>query len=246
MLERRLKYILSAMRTYGDEECPYLAGAVETLKLVRVPWMPSGLHGPLMEMGYRHSGDIFYIPACRECQKCLPIRVPVASFKPSKKQRHIFNKNRDVEITLHVPKPSREKYDLYRRYLAFQHEGKHANDGNYEGFTRFLYQLHESSAEIQYRIEGRLAGITIADIIPDVGLSSVYHFFEPDFASRSIGVFSVLAEIKLCEKFNAPYYYLGFWIPECDKMKYKSNYRPNEILKDGKWIENPFVKSLST
>ena len=41
----KFRLLLSAMRTYGDEACPYLAGAVETLKLVRVPWMPSGLHG---------------------------------------------------------------------------------------------------------------------------------------------------------------------------------------------------------
>ncbi len=237
----KYRHLLSAMREYGDEACPYLDGEVETLSLVRCPWMPSDIHGALMAQGYRHSGDIFYIPACRACKKCLPIRVPVATFKPSKKQRHIFNKNRDVEIVIQVPRPTHEKFDLYRRYLAFQHKGKQAEDVNYHGFTKFLYQLHESSAEIQYWIEGRLAGITIADIISGVGLSSVYHFFEPDFASRSIGVFSVLAEIKLCEKFCAPYYYLGFWIPECDKMKYKANYRPNEILKDGKWIENPFL-----
>ena len=230
-----LDRILSAMRTYGDAPCPYLLGQTEKIRLIRCPGMPNDIHALLMERGIRHSGDLFYIPACEGCDKCVPLRIPVADFKPSKKQRHIMNKNRDVEIRLGVPVPTQEKFALYKRYLQFQHEDSSDEARDYERFCDFLYVRHESSMEIMYCVGEQVAGITIADLIPGVGLSSVYHYFEPEFATRSIGVFSVLAEIRLCATFSVPYYYLGFWISDCKKMAYTAKYRPNELYRGGQW-----------
>jgi arginine-tRNA-protein transferase len=31
--------------------------------------------------------------------------------------------------------------------------------------------------------------------------------------------------------------YLGFWIKECKKMAYKSDYQPMQILIDADWVE---------
>lgn len=79
-------HIPSVMREYVNAPCPYLDGEVETLSFVRCPWMPSDIYGSLTERGYRHSGDIFYIPACRAS---LPLRVSMAMFNVSKKQHHV-------------------------------------------------------------------------------------------------------------------------------------------------------------
>jgi arginyl-tRNA--protein-N-Asp/Glu arginylyltransferase len=72
--------------------------------------------------------------------------------------------------------PSPEKYEMYCRYLVFQHAKAEEVTYGYDGFRRFLYMRHESSAEIEYWLDGYLIGITIADIIPGKVLSSVYHF----------------------------------------------------------------------
>ena len=234
--------ITSSLEPLEEMDCSYLPDARESLKGVMVRGMPNGLHSLFIQSGFRHSGNFFYLPACSSCRACLPLRVPVAMFKASKKQRHIWNKNSDIEVRVMRPMPSPEKYEMYCRYLAFQHaKAKEETDG-YDSFRRFLYMRHESSAEIEYWLDEHLVGITIADIIPGGALSSVYHFFDPAYASRSIGVFSVLAEIRLCSSYDIPYYYLGFWIKACRKMVYKAQYRPNEVLLDGQWVMNPYIE----
>ena len=234
-----LDSLLSMMQLYPGGECPYIAGQSETIRALRCPGLPNVLHAGLMERGFRHSGDIFYVPECEGCKKCLPMRIDPFAFRPSKKQRHIFNKNKDVEIWIESPELTDEIYDVYRRYMDYQHGDSHQGRSR-QDLEDFLFQPLESSVEIQYRLQDRIIGVTIADIIPNCAFSSVYHFFDPAYARRSIGVYSVMAEIILCSTFNTPYYYLGYWVPGCKKMQYKANYRPNQVLIDGKWVENSF------
>jgi arginyl-tRNA--protein-N-Asp/Glu arginylyltransferase len=32
------------------------------------------------------------------------------------------------------------------------------------------------------------------------------------------------------------YLYLGYWIKHCQKMSYKTNYRPLELLQENTWL----------
>ena len=34
---------------------------------------------------------------------------------------------------------------------------------------------------------------------------------------------------------NKPYVYLGYWIKDCQKMNYKTDYRPIELYYNDKW-----------
>jgi arginine-tRNA-protein transferase len=164
------------------------------------------------------------------------MRISPTQFKPSKKQRHIFRKNTDVKIHLNPPSYTDEKFEVYRRYIEYQHPGSPQGTSE-ENFKRAFYAVMPSSAEIEYRIGNELAGLTFVDIIPGEALSSIYHFFNPDFASRSIGVFSVLIEIMLCPEFHVPWYYIGYWVPGCKKMEYKAQYKPYQLLINGEWMD---------
>jgi leucyl-tRNA---protein transferase len=83
----------------------------------------------------------------------------------------------------------------------------------------------------------RAIGCGILDVGPDC-LSSVYFYFDPAEAARSLGVFSALCEIEACRTTGLSYWYAGFYIRECDRMNYKANYRPYELLgQDGVWKE---------
>ena len=85
------------------------------------------------------------------------------------------------------------------------------------------------------RLAERLVGVGIVDITPHA-LSSVYFYFEPALARRSLGVFSALREIEECRRRELSYWYVGFYVQGCAKMEYKGRFQPHELLSaDGKW-----------
>lgn len=87
---------------------------------------------------------------------------------------------------------------------------------------------------MNYYLDGKLVAVGVVDIL-DHGLSTVYFFFDPCLKSLNFGVVSALYEIEwIREKMkhfpDFRYYYLGFWIHDCDKMNYKSDYEPVDLL----------------
>jgi len=217
--------------------CSYLAGRMHAQQSLTLPKIPGEHAGEFTAHGYRRFGHRFYRMRCPDCSACVPIRIPVAGFTPTKSQRRVRRKNRDVTVDVAlVTRPvSDEAFAVYERYLEYQHS--HTEEPQDREFMeRFLYEDATDSIEISYRVDGRLMGVSIVDIC-DRSWSSVYHFFEPDFACRSPGVYSVLAEIEVCRRRCVPYYYLGYWIAGCPAMAYKANYRPCEVLVGGVWQE---------
>ncbi len=217
-----------------SHECSYLPGRVATEE-AWLAWQvsPAAYH-ELMDRGFRRSGNILYRTACAGCKRCVPIRVPVADFKPSKSQRRVLRRNTDVTLNVSSPDLTAEKHDVYRRYLKAQH-AESPQGSDMESLREFLYSSCVATLEFEYRDKaGKLLGVSICDA-SHRSLSSVYHFFEPDEAGRSIGVYSVLQEIEFCRRKSIPHFYLGYWVQGCGAMEYKSQYRPFELLLEGKW-----------
>ncbi len=154
-------------------------------------------------------------------------------YLPGRMQRS----NRDVTMdAAPVGGPVRDEVlAVYQRYLAYQHSESLQERGR-ETLEAFLYKDCVDTMEVSYRVGGRLMGVSLLDVC-DRSWSSVYHFFAPEFARRSPGVFSVLAEIETCKRIGVPFYYLGYWIAGCPAMAYKANYRPCEVLIGNVWQE---------
>jgi len=74
-----------------------------------------------------------------------------------------------------------------------------------------------------------LVAVGVLDILPS-GVSSVYFFYDVDYKHLSLGKYSAQKEIELCKTLGLKYYYMGFYIHNCDKMKYKAEYKPSELL----------------
>ena len=70
------------------------------------------------------------------------------------------------------------------------------------------------------------------------GISAVYTFFNPDDEKVSYGTYSIIWLINWCKSQQLKYIYLGYWIGECNKMKYKTNFKPYELYIKGYWQEN--------
>lgn len=216
-----------------DHPCPYLPGrTARDIFTMDLEFDPR-LYQILMERGYRRSGMIVYRPDCEGCRECVSIRVPVAEFRPSRSQRRACRRNQDIRVETGEPHPTDRKWRIYRDYLRFQHDD--TMSGDRESFERFLYGSPTTTEEMVYYAGRTIVAVGIVDTCPE-SMSSVYFYFDPAEARRSLGVFGAIQEIETCRQRGYAYWYLGYLVRGCRAMRYKADYRPHELLdEDGTW-----------
>ena len=217
-----------ALRYVSPEApCPYLPGRKSRSEAYLAEQLDGATYERLITRGFRRSGCIVYRPACRGCSECRQLRIPVAQFTPTRSMRRVWRRNLDLRVEVGGPVATAEKYILFERYLDAQHDETMAR--SYETFYDFLYDSPTTTREFSHYLGERLVGASIADVCPS-GLSSVYMYFDPDHAGRSLGTFSILWEVEHCRREGLAYYYLGFYVAGSRTMAYKSRFRPNEVL----------------
>lgn len=146
---------------------------------------------------------------------------------------------------------TQEKYDLYKKYQMSVHK-EDENKITIDGFKHFLVdsplrprpkiKTNNNSNNIQqkrrfptgsyhqsYRIDNKLVAVGVIDIVSS-GISSVYCFYDNDMKELELGKLCTMKEIEFTIEQGLEYYYLGYYISNCQKMKYKSDYRPCELL----------------
>lgn len=74
-----------------------------------------------------------------------------------------------------------------------------------------------------YYLDGKLIAISVIDFLP-TGVSSVYLIWDPDYAHLSLGTLLAVREVQMCHELNLGYYYLGYYLEDCDKMRYKKKF----------------------
>jgi len=219
-----------ALPTSDEHDCPYLPDRRARIQGFSVASLPGPVYRALMDRNFRRSGKLLYRPACPACALCRQLRVRVADFRPSRSQRRVLRRNRDVTVRcVAEPQPSVEKWELFRRYIAQRHTRPMLD--NYHQFVQFLYAEPIASIEFDYFADGQLAGVSLVDRCDDA-LSSVYMYFDPALSKRSPGTLSVLREIEHCRGAGIPYYYLGYHVAGARTMDYKARYKPHQVLDD--------------
>ena len=216
-------------------DCGYLEGntAVSVFADPSVA-MSTAIYSKLIDYGFRRSGEHVYAPRCPDCSACVPIRVPVMDFTPNRTQRRTVMRNAQVTVTCRFAEFRDEHFKLYKRYISSRHSGGSMNNPTPDSYMQFLTSRWSETYFYEFRLQNQLLAVTVADKVHQ-GLSAVYTFFEPEYATLSPRQFAVISLINEARSLRLPWLYLGYWIANCRKMQYKDQYRPAEIFHHGRW-----------
>ena len=180
-------------------------------------------------------------------QQLIDIPKGMVQSDPSKKKEIT-----PISLTMKMVKAefTEENWQLYKSYVNAVHD-KGKDEDDKKGYQRWLcsenlhYEdkvskinsekiLKMGAYHMNYYLDEQLIGVGVIDVL-DHGMSTVYFFFDPKLKPLKFGIVSALYEIDWIKKHNLDfpdfkYYYLGFWIHNCDKMNYKSDYEPTYLL----------------
>ena len=170
--------------------CSYIAGREATTLFVDsgAPKDPA-LYTLLSRAGFRRSGAHIYRPECRRCQECIPVRVPVARFRPRRIHRRVRAANRDLTLRVLPARFEPAHFALYRRYLSARHAGGGMDDPSPAEYRDFLISPWCDTLFFEYSLGGVVLAVSVIDRLADA-LSCVYTFFDPAHGRRSLGTYA--------------------------------------------------------
>ncbi|XP_076767706.1 arginyl-tRNA--protein transferase 1 isoform X6 [Arvicanthis niloticus] len=138
-----------------------------------------------------------------------------------------------------LPENALHKLEFTRFLCSSPLEAEHPANGPECGYGSF----HQ-----QYWLDGKIIAVGVIDILPYC-VSSVYLYYDPDYSFLSLGVYSALREIAFTRQLHEKtsqlsYYYMGFYIHSCPKMRYKGQYRPSDLLCPETYVWVPIEQCL--
>ena len=218
-------------------DCSYLTGQqARSLFLDPSAQVTPNIYQQLIDRGFRRSGCYLYQPACPSCSACISLRMPVDEFSPSRSQRRNWKLNLPrYQVNVLPAEYSEEHFRLYKYYLHQRHPEGVMSCTSPGQYSQFLTCEWAETRFIEFRKNGQLAAVAVSDILPE-GTSSIYTFFDPEMSHDGLGIFALLWQIDYTRSLGKQWVYPGFWIEQCDKMNYKTRFRPYQAWSGQQWL----------
>ena len=233
------KKVLEKIQFYVTTKysCGYIDGQ-DAQSIVATPYknVNNKNFNSLVLNGFRRSGQYVYKPNCKDCSACIPIRLLVSNFNLSRSQKRVKKCLGNLSVKLLPLTFNEEHYNLYVEYQKKRHPSNTESEDSKADYNDFLVRSNVNSKLVEFRLNNQLKIVSIIDIIDD-GISAVYTFYDCSDEKLSLGTMSIIWLLELCKKENLSFLYLGYWINESQKMKYKTNFKPYELMIEGVWQE---------
>ncbi|CAJ0555204.1 Ff.00g052690.m01.CDS01 [Fusarium sp. VM40] len=160
-------------------------------------------------------------------------------------------------VTLEPDNFTEEKFSVYQNYQQVVHKDT-PSEITKSGFKRFLCDspLRRETMALPdgrkrrlgsyhhcYRLDGKLVAIGVLDLLPEC-VSSVYFLYDESIHQHAPGKLGALYEIALAIEEGYGWWYPGFYIHSCPKMRYKIDYSPQFVLDPDSLAWDPLDRGM--
>ena len=230
---------IEVITDYLESDCAYLAGQTSITEYNIISRPTIEMAEDYLDRGWRRFGKMFFRPNCTDCSKCIPLRVDLKNFKMTKSMRRAQNRNQDVRVEIGIPECTREHIKLHNMYHRHQNKIKnwpHHNISATEYRMLFCEPMTFAREYRYFNSQNEMIAVGYVDELP-TAFSSLYFFYNPEWAPLSPGIFSILTEINKAIADGADYYHLGYYVKGCPSMQYKLRFNRFDLLmgEDNLW-----------
>jgi arginine-tRNA-protein transferase len=184
-----------------------------------------GLLDDLLEQGWRHFGVYFYRYSQDnyggQRRNVRPVRVRLADFCRSKRQRRVWRDNADLSCVIRPAEIDDAKIALFERHkLRFTHN---IPESLYDFLSHTPATIPVDCRECCLYAGDRLLAVSFFDV-GAASVSAIYAMFEPAEAARSLGLYTMLREIEFAQTEGKNYYYHGYCHETSSFYDYKKRF----------------------
>lgn len=195
----------------------------------------------LWAQGWRHFGAYFFRYSVAthwgDVRSVIPLRIDLTKFTPSRSQKRVLAKNREVRVVIRDAFIDEAKDDLF--YCHRNRFNHNIPDSIYDFLSDQPATVPCRMREICVCDDDRLVAVSFLDVGRN-STSAVYAMFDPAESKRSPGIFTMLEAIRYSRELNCRYYYPGYAHSEPSIYDYKKNFNGLEYFDwKGKWRPFP-------
>ncbi|HEY8563382.1 MAG TPA: hypothetical protein VIL74_23590 [Pyrinomonadaceae bacterium] len=193
----------------------------------------------LLAEGWRHFGEHFYRYNLGyykyDIRTVYALRVNLEKFSFSKNQRRVLRRNEDLRTVIRPIEVTPEKERLFERHKQRFEYG--VPDSLYDFLSYEPATVPCAGLEVcAYRGKELLA--TAFFDVGNEAISSVYAMFDPNQPARSLGILTMLLEIKFAFETGKKFYYHGYAYEGNSFYDYKKRFRGLESYDwSGGWTD---------